>query len=671
MQSGSTTTDSPAEEDDAMRYIEYIESTGTQYINTGVAIESGSISYEISAAYTVVNANEQDIIGNLTQLPWSSGLTLCGLFDGHIGCHQYGTEHMNLQSDTTPVAEQIYTISGSASAAGQTLTVNGTSYTRSGVAVNSEPFYLFCNGSEQGRWAHVRLYSCKIWDGSTLVRDFVPAVDNGTPGLYDRVTDAFYTNSGTGNFLYPKWIMTADGLVNPDMPPIAETCIATPYPAQYWRIKPGTHNGRLYHDLLPNVTSVIPSPVEERPVSSYICVYDMETKQDNFEDHGLAVLSPTTCMVTEQLNGEFSVTLEHPKDVEGKWEFLREWNIIKVFGQLFIIQKICDNWRNRSGSVTVWAEHITYQLQESWLFPGTPVGAIVPVTGEGLLHNIVTLINEGFDMSHMTYYIWTVRSDIDVPPEFHDWDSLEDGATPYAMLLGGNGFVAKFGGELYRDNFYFSINKRMENSDDNAFELRVGKNLTGVQKTIDLSTAAFYFRGYDNYGSSFSVSWAEATLPRAFPRTIVRSQQFSYSEPDFDRLARDTMSHFGRYCAPLISYDVTVKDATNNPDFKMFVNRDRLKVGDKGKVWDVDLGGYTVLEITKTVTNAITGEVEEVTFGSTRSFTRPMSYSPIVSNTFVPVISGGEMALQDSEGFFLNDSEDYQLCSVIRKEDEE
>ena len=247
MQSGSTTTDSPAEEDDAMRYIEYIESTGTQYINTGVAIASGSISYEISASYTVVNANEQDIIGNWTQLSWSSGLTLCGLFDGHIGCHQYGAEHMNLQSDTTPVVGQIYTISGSASAAGQTLTVNGTSYTRSGVTVNSEPFYLFCNGIELNRWAHVRLYSCKIWDGSTLVRDFVPAVDNGTPGLYDRVTDAFYTNSGTGNFLYPKWIMTADGLVNPDMPPIAGTCIAAPYPAQYWR----TERGTLTHALLP------------------------------------------------------------------------------------------------------------------------------------------------------------------------------------------------------------------------------------------------------------------------------------------------------------------------------------------------------------------------------------------------------------------------------------
>lgn len=651
-----------------MRYVDYIEATGEQYIDTGV-IPGVSTDVELTVSfhreysgwrwlYAANRVNALDAYGvGINSLSTTTYQRGAAFHDDSFSFQQGGAK---------------YTVK----TAGTTLYINGSAV----CSLRNDTFtsptsmgLLGCRSSEGGVYEMIpaRLYSCKIWDGSTLVRDFVPALNDGEAGLYDRVTGTFFGNSGTGEFLYPKWVMTADGLVNPDMPPIAETCIAEPYPAQYWRIKPGTHNGRLYHDLLPNVTSVIPSPVEERPVSSYICVYDMETKQDNFEDHGLAVLSPTTCMVTEQLNGEFSVTLEHPKDAEGKWEFLREWNIIKVFGQLFIIQKICDNWRNRSGSVTVWAEHITYQLQESWLFPGTPVGAIVPVTGEGLLHNIVTLINEGFDMSHMTYYIWTVRSDIDVPPEFHDWDSLEDGATPYAMLLGGNGFVAKFGGELYRDNFYFSINKRMENSDDNAFELRVGKNLTGVQKTIDLSTAAFYFRGYDNYGSSFSVSWAEATLPRAFPRTIVRSQRFSYSEPDFDRLARDTMSHFGRYCAPLISYDVTVKDATNNPDFKMFVNRDRLKVGDKGKVWDVDLGGYTVLEITKTVTNAITGEVEEVTFGSTRSFTRPMSYSPIVSNTFVPVISGGEMALQDSEGFFLNDSEDYQLCSVIRKEDEE
>ena len=48
-----------------------------------------------------------------------------------------------------------------------------------------------------------RIYSCKIYDNDTLVRDFVPCYrkrDN-VIGMYDLVNGAFYTNSGTGAFI--------------------------------------------------------------------------------------------------------------------------------------------------------------------------------------------------------------------------------------------------------------------------------------------------------------------------------------------------------------------------------------------------------------------------------------------------------------------------------------
>lgn len=48
-----------------------------------------------------------------------------------------------------------------------------------------------------------RIYSCKIWDNDTLVRDFVPVIDSsGIPCLYDKVEDKFYYNEGSGEFLY-------------------------------------------------------------------------------------------------------------------------------------------------------------------------------------------------------------------------------------------------------------------------------------------------------------------------------------------------------------------------------------------------------------------------------------------------------------------------------------
>lgn len=46
-----------------------------------------------------------------------------------------------------------------------------------------------------------KLYGCKIYDNGTLVRDFVPCISNaGAIGLYDTVGKQFYANAGTGTF---------------------------------------------------------------------------------------------------------------------------------------------------------------------------------------------------------------------------------------------------------------------------------------------------------------------------------------------------------------------------------------------------------------------------------------------------------------------------------------
>lgn len=48
-----------------------------------------------------------------------------------------------------------------------------------------------------------RIYSFQIFDNGTLVRDFIPSLrkSDSVVGLYDVVNGVFYTNSGTGKFL--------------------------------------------------------------------------------------------------------------------------------------------------------------------------------------------------------------------------------------------------------------------------------------------------------------------------------------------------------------------------------------------------------------------------------------------------------------------------------------
>lgn len=46
-----------------------------------------------------------------------------------------------------------------------------------------------------------KVYSCKIYDNGTLIRDYVPCKNSsGVVGLYDLANNKFYINSGTGNF---------------------------------------------------------------------------------------------------------------------------------------------------------------------------------------------------------------------------------------------------------------------------------------------------------------------------------------------------------------------------------------------------------------------------------------------------------------------------------------
>lgn len=405
-----------------------------------------------------------------------------------------------------------------------------------------------------------------------------------------------------------------------------------------WRQNPAVNNGDAFIPFWFYPTAPAPQPAEPVDENPYITVYDMETPQNGFNNHGLGILRPTQCPVIEELNGEYTVNMIHPLDEEGMWRTLLEMNIVKVLGQLFVIQRVDEVQRGGSGYISVYAEHISYILNDSWIFPPF---SVMGYYGQTLIDSIMAQATDmGGDWQ--TRYYFDITTNINAPDDFYDWDEMKDGATPYEMLLGGNGFIAKLGGELYRDNFALSIQDRMQGAQDNAFEMSIGYNLTGIKRTVDLSTFCTYFRGYDvsdgNYDTWFAVSWDPSTLPRAYPRNIVRSQNFTYDNPEtaFGQLERDTMAFFNANCAPLISYELTVHDLKNNPDFKMFTNNYRYKVGDKGRVWDERLKAWITLEITKTQKNGITGECEKVIIGTQRSFTRPAGYYPIIPSMVIP-----------------------------------
>lgn len=156
----------------------YIQSTGTQYVDTGVVV------------------NKADSVRMVLDTHLTSN-------DSYGGCNGY----MQFQSSVGGGVRS--TIDVSYSNTTETVTVNGEQKSsQSWASYNGENVKLgiFKMGDANNSWfsgaAQIgKLYSCQIYDNGTLIRDYVPCKGpSGVVGLYDLTGEQFYGNSGTGVF---------------------------------------------------------------------------------------------------------------------------------------------------------------------------------------------------------------------------------------------------------------------------------------------------------------------------------------------------------------------------------------------------------------------------------------------------------------------------------------
>lgn len=80
--------------------------------------------------------------------------------------------------------------------------ISASSYTNFQCEGNMYIFALNDNGSTENISGTKRLYSFKIYDNETIVRNFIPCKNpSGVVGLYEAVEGKFYQNQGTGEFI--------------------------------------------------------------------------------------------------------------------------------------------------------------------------------------------------------------------------------------------------------------------------------------------------------------------------------------------------------------------------------------------------------------------------------------------------------------------------------------
>lgn len=181
--------------------LEYIESTGTQYIDTRYK-SSNNIKIEATIKWTTQTDNWAVFFGT-TDVENSSNGILARIY--YLVSTNFNPWFLNANYDERQITTTINTWHD-IKLQKNVISLDSTNYSISttGTAYQGNIF-LFAGNNSGNVWRNSKmsLKSLKIYDNDILVRDFYPAKrdSDGVLGLYDIVNDIFYTNAGTGTFV--------------------------------------------------------------------------------------------------------------------------------------------------------------------------------------------------------------------------------------------------------------------------------------------------------------------------------------------------------------------------------------------------------------------------------------------------------------------------------------
>lgn len=182
------------------RAVEYIESSGTQCVDTGYVIRSENVRIKIHFRY-LGNYNTASVFGSENRGGLDGQYSICAygkdcvLYVGNRSqCYTVGaTPNVDTHIEVETKNNRVYVNRDG----------NMGSESYDGVLNHYQSFGLFGNnidGTIQQR-CPMRLYRFQMWDSGYIVRDMIPVVNaEGMAGLFDALERKFYGNIGSGTF---------------------------------------------------------------------------------------------------------------------------------------------------------------------------------------------------------------------------------------------------------------------------------------------------------------------------------------------------------------------------------------------------------------------------------------------------------------------------------------
>lgn len=172
--------------------LEYIQSSGTQYIDTGFVPDANT---RVIADFQLISPGTDNrcVFGTAGQFSFR-------WYGASSKFRSVGQVAVDFAAGISGAAR--YTVDKTA-----TKTTLSTGQSVTTVAANSITLslYLFAQHAVTtagvNSQASMKIWSLQIYSGATLVRDFVPCQNaSGVVGLWDDVNNVFYSNIGSGTF---------------------------------------------------------------------------------------------------------------------------------------------------------------------------------------------------------------------------------------------------------------------------------------------------------------------------------------------------------------------------------------------------------------------------------------------------------------------------------------
>lgn len=231
-----------------------------------------------------------------------------------------------------------------------------------------------------------------------------------------------------------------------------------------------------------------------------IQIYSPENK--DYEHNGDMTLMPEEAEIHVILNGEWTATIEHPIDDEGRWKYITDNAVVKMPSfngeQLFRIQ----NKEKSDSGVSAELTPIFLDAKEDCFLVD-----VRPTEKSG---------QEALDIMTAPNNVYTAKSDIKkTSTAYYQTKNLIE-------AINGNddnAFVKRWGGEILYNNYEVIVNERV--GADYGVRVVYGKNIVkdGFSETIDMTDVVTRIvpKAYNGYMIEGEAPWVDSPIIDKYP----------------------------------------------------------------------------------------------------------------------------------------------------------